>query len=256
MNSFLIKVHMLILVASIHSIYFAMDTAIIPFAFGQLPVERQETVVNYMNGNSIMSFSKTSHDNHDLVKSLIKRNMTAVYLNQDKDFLFKSPDFLLNNFVPIVLVDYSALQRNLTHKKKVYVDALNPYESFFYFNQPELKLDQKIEKLGKKRLVEALEQKKIQYGKHKVSYNNDAIYGNDQKEIKSNQDLSIIYQSISPTEEYVNEINQSIKASKALNSNSLFLYTYDKLAIEYIKEIPVFQEYIKTRYGEEYYYNI
>ncbi|HSC25078.1 MAG TPA: hypothetical protein VLB80_02575 [Candidatus Babeliales bacterium] len=253
MNNFLTKASMLLFIASINNVTFMMDTTIITFPFEELPVERQESIANYMDGNSIMSFSKTSHDNHDLVKNLIKHNITVAYLNSDKDYLSKNQDFLLNNFVPIILVNHSRLYSNSTKTQKIYVDALNPYKSSFYFKQPGFQVDQKIEKLGEEKLSEALEQKIIQYSKKNVSYNNDMTYCND-KQVKSNQDIDQIYKLINPTKDSVKKHNEIMEFI-----NKFFLIMeleYANLAAKKIKEISVFKGYIQEQQGDEYYNNI
>lgn len=257
-NNFLSKAYVFALVVSLGNISFAMDSFAMDtvFPLTQLPYERVETIVNYMDVQDITNFSKTNHENHLLVKSLITRNVKEAYLNPDKDFLFKNPSFLLNNFVPIIVINHTCLH-NDAQNTIYYVDAINPYKESFYCNQTGLQLDKKIKQLGEKRLQGAIEQKNIQNNinnnNKKILYDNSKTYDNGEQKIESNKQISKIFSSINLTKDQSDNYIALRKLFEQVGANYLKKITYNDLAMSQIKIIPSFKEYIITKYGEEYY---
>ncbi|HSC24833.1 MAG TPA: hypothetical protein VLB80_01280 [Candidatus Babeliales bacterium] len=96
MNSFVLKIKILMCLVTLSSHVFSMENNDGALAtLNNLPNERKETIVNFLNDP--IPFAMTNKDNHEVVKTVGERNL-AIFC-QDKN-----PEFCLKNYVPIVKV--------------------------------------------------------------------------------------------------------------------------------------------------------
>jgi hypothetical protein len=154
---------------------------------GDLSPELEEKVIDSLDNP--ITFGQTNKKNHTLVKEQGQRNICLAYQK-------KNPNFVLNRYVPILPVC-----SNITHNWVYRFDMISPYDVSFYRSEgegPELSIE--IVSLGKKRLNQFVDQKKMQYGDH--------VYGSDgAKPFVVNTPLSLAAVLGSPTD-ITNELNK------------------------------------------------